>query len=259
MTKEQLRQEIAVLTSGEDPPSTWSKTELKCRLAVLREENGMTVSGRGQSKTPLQQAISKLNTASKNKSNLRKHLREAMGISVDDNETMLQMQKKGVAYLYENVMVVDGDVVGFGRHAALTYLEVVTEYPRYTAWVKQTAREEKECCPQLRRLATWIEQTENGKSVTTTKSVPALQEPPPEVSSSASQGTSRRIPPRPERHNSQPKSAEDTKVMSQLLETMKEIKEEVAELRGERPRKKEKDGNESSKDSLQTSFQMVKD
>ena len=142
LTKDQLRQEIVNL--GEQPPTSLTKMELKCRLLELREVTGLDRMGRKEpSKTPLQEAVMNLNKASKIKSNLTQYVREHFMLEVRPTQTVAQIQKMAMDYLYEHTAVSEHDVVNFGRHANLEYQQLRQEYLQYCEWVRNTARKKK--------------------------------------------------------------------------------------------------------------------
>ena len=264
LTKEQMRAEL--LDLGETAPSSWNKTELKCRLMELKEANGNSVGkGKHLDKTPLQQAITKLNRVSKVKANLVKYAQEELMMEVTPNMTVSQIQRAAMNHMYEHVAVNEKDQVGFGRHSELTYQMLYHEYPQYCSWVRTTAREEKECSPQLKRLAMWLEQQvacPAGMNVTVpTMAMPVLKEPGIETSTSERMG---RPPPQisdrqgahgkpmTRTRTSAASSTQDEAVL-QLVEVVKDLKSELEQLRGERPRKKDREAHSPAP----SSFQMV--
>ena len=257
MTKSQLQQEITQL--GETPPSAWTKTELKCRLLELREMSGLDKNGHKPAvKTPLQEAVASLNKASKTKAALVKHVQESYMMEVASTWTITQIQKKAVEHIYEHAALSDEDTVNFGRHANLQYQQVKAEYPQYCEWVRTTSQEDKECCVQLRRLATWLDQQRVPPVDVKKPMGPQLREPVPEISTSekmghpAPQGRKEKVAP----ESRAPSSASSNQEMAvmQLVEVVKDLKDELSLLREERPRKKERDMTlaPSSKDSNQS-------
>ncbi|CAE7246479.1 unnamed protein product [Symbiodinium necroappetens] len=154
---------------------------------------------------------------------------------------------KALDYLYANVESCGRDVVGFGRHASLTYAELVQQYPRYAEWVTTTHKETEETNPRLKRLAGWLmratDVSEPVRRPTTTQdpqrlklkikggylTEPEVETPP--ATTAASSGAS-------------PYPAGQMELMATMMETMKSMQEELKEIRqmgpqnDERPRKK---------------------
>lgn len=151
MTKAELIAEINKL--GETPPSKWSKVELTTRLCQLYEEKGISY-GR-QQKTELRKMVVALNQASRKKADLMEFCTQTVGVHISGNHTIPQMQKLALTRIYEMTTPDASDPVGFGKGASLSYAEI-KEDKQYCHWVIQTSKEGT-CCPQLARLARWLE------------------------------------------------------------------------------------------------------
>ena len=164
---------------GENPPARWTKVELQHRLQELQKERGLNTGTPSKGKTPLQGKIAAINAASRLKSKLAALLQEEMMLEVTSNMTIEQMKMKAMQFAYEHTAVAEGDYVGFGRYASMTYRALKDEYPQYAEWVRTTAKEEKETCVQLRRLAMWLEQ-EAAQPIEEKPSKWTLVEPPEE-------------------------------------------------------------------------------
>ena len=202
---------------GEVPPEKWGITELKVRLAELREERGLNQKNPQQ--TDLQQWVLLLNRASRKKADLQKFNHNQLQLAVAENATIAQLQKQAIERIYQMSKADPTDPVGFGEHSALSYQEILVSQPSYCKWVIQTSSE-GQCCARLTRLATWL-------LVQKDKPVPV----PVPVAMPAKKGNSA----------SSDVSASSTAalvgVMQRMMVKMDEMKEEIDEIRG-RPHKK---------------------
>ncbi|CAE7632197.1 unnamed protein product, partial [Symbiodinium microadriaticum] len=246
MSKVQLR--AAISTFGEIPAESWNMAELRHRLRELMDEQDIEWANPSAKRTtPLQQQITQLNKNKKKKADLVEYLEKVLNLPVSPNETMAQMENRAMNHLYSTVQSTSQDVVGFGRHASLTYAELLRDFPQYAEWVKQTHRETTETNVRLKRLATWLlRATDVSNPVRAETRSPDrmmlkvkggyLQEPEPETSQTGGAISSRQTP----------FPSEQMEMMHGMLETMKQMQNELKEMKEqsagseERPRKKEK-------------------
>ena len=133
------------------------------------------------------------------------------------------------------------DVMGFGCHSKLKYSEVKANYPEHCTWVVTTARE-GQCDPRLRRFAGWLE-----------NNVDQVNRAKEELEARFTE-SEKRVEPAPKKaapkkkmmgySSSSSSQVEDDSVtlsgqqLRSLVETIEGLKEEVASLKEERPRKK---------------------
>ncbi|CAE7649132.1 unnamed protein product [Symbiodinium sp. CCMP2592] len=253
MTKPQLRE--AIETFGEYPAEAWTVAELRHRLLELVEEDEETWAKTAvDDKTPLQQAIQKLNKYKQRKATLQDYTENVLGVEVGPNETMSQIEQKTMNHLYLTTESSGRDIVGFGRHAALTYAEVLQTYPQYAEWVRQTHMETDETNPRLKRFATWllkvldvmkpVESPQKGgvaqRPVLKVKGG-YLYEPEPEAARAAPKAMNRAAS-----STDTPIPTQQMEVMQTMMEALQQMQSEMRELRElqtpseERPRKKEK-------------------
>ncbi|OLP88369.1 hypothetical protein AK812_SmicGene30299 [Symbiodinium microadriaticum] len=249
MTTKQLRD--AISTFGEIPAESWNNSQLKHRLQELmndQEEEWANPASRNRD-TALQQQIKQLNRNKRKKSDLQEYVSKVLGLPVSENETMWQLEVKALDYLYANVESCARDVVGFGRHASLTYGELVQQYPRYAEWVTTTHQETEETNPRLKRLAGWLLRASD---VSEPVGKPRMKQDPqrltlkikggyvtePENETPTSTAAASSV--------AAPYPAGQMELMATMMETMKGMQEELKELRqmgpnmDERPRKKDK-------------------
>ena len=215
----------AIQELGEEPPSSWGVTELRCRLLQMEEAQGIT---KKDKKTPLQRLVIQMNVASKKKENLQAFARQEMGLTITTNETVAQLQRQCMEKIYYLAPADAQDPVGFGEHSSLTYAEIKTMQPQYCQWVKTTAQEGTHC-QRLGRLAAWLNQPEQQINKINTKG-PMTTKTPSQKSVSA--------------HSSSSATSvalqQTQEMMGTMVEVMKGIKEELSALKEERPHKKDK-------------------
>eukprot|EP00435_Cladocopium_sp_Y103_P053596 s94_g17.t1 len=236
LSQKELRAEIQRL--GEDPPPKWTKAELQHRLDELYVEKDVTPPGR-KPKTALRQQVIALNANSKNKRLLQTWCQVSLGMPITGNETIPQLQKAAMTRIYQETTPDGQDPVGFGKAAAMTYQEIAADH-QYCHWVKQTAAEGG-CSVQLSRLAKWlVAQESRGSNQVDAKMMAQNNEPapmkPPQMSPegvdcSASQASM---------------SSTAMQLIFQLTEAVKDLKEEVTDLRQEQPRRPRKKESENS-------------
>ena len=225
----------AIQEFRETPPSTWTLTELKMRLDQLRAEHGITKQNKG--KTDLRQWVIQLNVASKKKANLQEFCKK-LDLPLTHNETIAQLQKRAMAKIYDVSQPDPADPVGFGKAASLTYEEVKQDV-NYCKWVVQTW-EEGSTCPQLGRLARWLKEG----PIPVKQEEDALMKNPEPKLTALSQATLAKKEEDAHSTTSHASSQALLEAMATVMGTMKDIKEELSDLRQQRSRKKvESDGS----------------
>ncbi|CAE7501028.1 unnamed protein product [Symbiodinium necroappetens] len=218
LPKEEMLRMLAEI--GEHVPDNWTKTQIRHRLEGVYQARGLDVDAAfKKQKTPLRSKIVQLNTASRKKAELVKLLQEEFMMEVNPLQTVKQLQAKGLDYIYENTAC---------------------------------SPEEKECSIHLRRLAMWLEQEKiQPIQVDMGTIAGGLKEPPPEEPRSSTAAT---LPPKAKaspkksgyktRVEAAASSAASevsikTEVLQDLVHSVAALREEVATLKEERPRKKE--------------------
>ena len=234
MNKAELRAEL--LRLGEEPPASWTMPELRQRMEALHAEHGLEAPS-SKKKTELRQAVIALNAHSKKKSELQTWCKQTLGMPVNGNETINQLQKAAMLRIYESTDPSSQDPVGFGKGASLTYQEIAADR-QYCDWVIKTAAEGSSCV-QLQRLAAWLnkkpeanvqkdvkmktQSLEPELNVTKTETKKATKKSPSVATSSQASMTSSAL-----------------QLLTQLTETVQDLKEEVQELRQDQPRRARK-------------------
>ena len=250
-TKEEMIKMLAEV--GEHVPDNWTKPQIRHRLEGVYQARGLDVDAAfKKQKTPLRSKIIQLNTASRKKAELVKLLQEEFMMEVNPHQTVKQLQAKGLDYIYENTACSPEDQVSFGRHAQMTYAELRSSYPQYCDWVMKTSREEKECSIHLRRLAMWLEQEKMQPIQVDMGTIAGgLKEPPPEeprASTAATLPPKAKASPKKSGYKTRVEAAASsaasdvsikTEVLQDLVHSVAALREEVATLKEERPRKKE--------------------
>ncbi len=152
MTKEMLVQKIQ--EHGEEPPSSWKKTQLRARLEELKEEKGTNTVDQLKSMTVA------LNKAARKKSWLQEHVRDILQVPLTMNETIPQLLAKANKAIMEQVPPTGRDVMGFGKYAEMSYLEVRMHHPDYVQWCLKTEAEE-DVNWRMQRFLKWIRQPDS--------------------------------------------------------------------------------------------------
>ena len=118
----------------------WTKAEILTRIHELQEARGIDPWTRqGKQKTPLREQIAQLNKNKKNKAALVGYATSEIGIMLNGNETMEQIEYRAIKEIYRATPATKDDPVGFGRHAQLTYGELRNQQASYAQWVKKRA------------------------------------------------------------------------------------------------------------------------
>ena len=180
-----------------------------------------------------------MNTNSKTKKLLQMWCQNTLGMPISGNETIPQLQRAAMTRIYQETTPDAQDPVGFGKAASMTYQEIATDQ-QYCNWVKTTAAEGG-CSVQLSRLAKWLVTQETQPTRTMDVKMNYLQPeplplksknlPPPATECSASQSSM---------------SSSTMQILCQLTEAVKDLKEEVADLRQDQLRRTRKKDSEIS-------------
>ena len=214
----------AIRDLGENPPNSWNVAELKVRLTELEENKGI-YRHRGKTQTPLQLWMIRLNEAKKNKATLQMFTKETLGVPITGNEVMDELTRKCVEKIYVVSKPDGSDGMGFGRHSSKSYMEVQKTDPGYVAWAQKTVAE-GETCVRLARFVKWIEMEKHPEHMDTYATVP-----PPLASKVKKEETEA--------------ASSSEQLQNQLLQQMTaallEVKEELNNLKEERPHKQRSD------------------
>ena len=234
--KADLVQTLAAL--GEQAPPSWTVMEIKNRIHELQEAQGTPPRGKKQ-KAPLAEQMTRLNVASRRKGNLADYMKQELDMHVNPNDTVAQMQRQAIKKIYMTTTASGTDPVGFGDHSALSYQEVQISHPQYCHWVVQTSQEEDHSY-MLGRLAQWLILQK------TAPPAPKWEKPAAKAKISAKQPTP--YPSTPAASN------EGThEMMAKMMDMVSQLKEEVENLKQERPRKKA----DTEKTESVNSFKLV--
>ncbi|CAL1156524.1 unnamed protein product [Cladocopium goreaui] len=208
--------EELLMTFGETAPKQWSIMEIESRLLELKEANGM-ITQKGKVRPPMRHAMIELNKASKKKSDLVDYVNNKLMVKTRGTETIQELQRLGTKKIYQTTAASPEDPVGFGEHCSLQYHELLAQHPQYASWVVKTATE-GECDYRLARLANWLQS-------------PEAQHPMPTYKQTSSGY----------KNTSTPASGSNGKtenMMMQMMQMMHALKEDVDNLKAERPHKK---------------------
>ena len=137
---------------------------MRQRLLELQEWDEATLSPEKQM-TSTKKMFQGLRRAAKKKADLVTYCVDHLRLELTGNETIGQLETKGVKKIYEICEPEAEDCVGFGKYSNLVYRDILEDYPEYGDWVKMTARENTngENDPRLYRLAKWLEANKKAK------------------------------------------------------------------------------------------------
>eukprot|EP00435_Cladocopium_sp_Y103_P020842 s2606_g5.t1 len=215
-TRKELAEEL-LETFGENAPRQWTVMELESRLRELKESHGMAIH-KGKVHSPMRHAMIELNKASKKKADLVDYVNNKLMVKTRGNETIADLQMIATKKIYMTTAPSGEDPVGFGEHCSLQYHELKANHQRYAKWVIATAAE-GDCDYRLARLATWLQSPESMQPT-----------PMPKQTSKGYKNTST--------EGNNPAPGPSDHVMMQMMQMMQSLKEEVDNLKAERPHKK---------------------
>ena len=252
MKKPELVQALKDL--GETPPKEWTVLELHGRLSELRQEKGLPELETKKSRTPLRQMMVDLNKAQRLKADLVKYVSGTLRVPLTGNETVKALMQKGMEAVYQQAPASPQDPIGFGKHASMTYEELWQTQPSYAQWVMDTSWENEGSCPRLHRLANWLEERKKMIDIATPRKAAAssgkvpIEKTKPKGMIEPSKTSSGYVEP------SQSSDPETMKILQTLASTVVELKEDMAVLKGEPPRKGQKS---TSSEPTEHSFEVM--
>lgn len=123
--------------AGVQPPASWTITQLKAHWEEIQEQTTTP------SQMTLQEHLQNLKRASRKKGDLTEFL-EKEGMTINGNQTISTMFRAGEQLITEKYEPQSTELVGFGKHANMTFLEVKVQCPDYVQWVMDTDSESKE-------------------------------------------------------------------------------------------------------------------
>ena len=250
MTKSEILAELGRL--GELPPKQWTKVECLTRMEELRVERGLHPNPRSKNATPLRKMMLQLNQASTKKDKLIDHCKE-LGVPVSRDDTIPTLQKKCLRMIYDKAESSAEDPVGFGMHAARTYLEIQVHEKQYAEWVIQTYQE-GQCDPRLARLATWLLKQKNIPNEKIEESTMIKQEPGASSSAYTAEEMAhmgykmKHVPPSKGEPSvkswtsgscTSSQMAQQNEALRMLVESVQDLKEEIKDMKeGKEPARK---------------------
>ena len=126
LSREELRLALAQL--GEQPPSSWTKVELRLRLEqVSGEDMSQKVKNKPADRSPYEILVAQLNASSKNKRTLIRFCENELRMTNLDSWSIPRIQHEAMKEIYQHAEAHPSDLVGFGAHAALTYRQIHRE------------------------------------------------------------------------------------------------------------------------------------
>ena len=257
-TREELR--LTLKQMGEETPKSWTKTDIQFRIEELQKLHGETPS-KGDDKTSLEQWCKELRRAARKKATLVEFCTEELGMSLTGNEVMSKMEMKAMEVIMRRCPAEAQDLVGFGKHSEERYQTIRDKFADYAKWVVTTWKESGNdgVDPRLARLASWLEEqgrtTEDRGHVAKTKAEGYLTKDMIKTKEDAETASSSQT--KPNNKGATASASQLEKQMAMMADTMELMRRELAEMKGERPRKTQ--GRVETEDEAMTedSFRMV--
>ena len=219
---------------GEEAPDGWTKLEVKQRIAEIAENNP-SLAAVPSGKTDLEAWMSRLNKASRKKNELRTFCEKDLNLVIGDSDTIAVTQRKATSKIMEVSEPQGTDYVGFGKLSTKTYSEAYHYDRSYCEWVKTTYKE-GDCCPRLARFGRWLDTLEETKT-----DPPLVHVVRPKSRASKGQVKTATAIPEPSASSSSaaPSAAMEAQnnLLLQMANTIKDLQEEMSQIRAERPRK----------------------
>ena len=257
-TCEELRLTLKQL--GEETPKSWTKTDIQFRIEELQKLRGEDPD-KTDGKTTLEQWCKELRRAARKKADLVEFCTEELGMSLTGNEVMSKMEMKAMEVIMRRCPAEAQDLVGFGKHSEERYQTIRDKFADYARWVVTTWKESGNdgVDPRLARLASWLEEqgqaTEDHGRMKKTMAEGYLTKDMIKTKEDTETASSSQTKPKPKATTASTSQLE--KQMATMADTMEMMRRELAEMKGERPRKTQ--GRAETEDEAMTddSFRMV--
>ena len=190
-----------------------------------------------------------MNQASRRKGDLQAFAQSELGLTINHNETVVQLQKACLTKIYMITEPSSEDPVAFGAHSNLNYGQVLQQEPQYCSWVATTAQE-GQCDYRLARLARWLEmekQPETNKPPNKKEEIkvtPNIEK----VKSGYKTATKTEIQTLPASSAASEVSATSSQLeatqqmMAQMANLLKDLKEDVDAIKESRPHEEREEG-----------------
>ncbi|CAE7455783.1 RE1 [Symbiodinium sp. CCMP2592] len=256
MTKEQLRAHLFE-NYHEHAYVKWTKVEIKQRILELQGDDIENLR-RGPALTATQTAVAEVRRAAKKKASLVQLCQEKYHMEVGRNDTIAILEAKVMKQIYENTEPEPEDIIGFGKNSALQYRDMLSaEHNNYATWVTTMARENlvSGCDPRLYRLARWL----NTHMSKTTMANPKAMVPAAKKVTMGYRKYDGQMPaPSEASSGSGHQETQDQKIDA-LAEVLRDLKDEIRELKGEKARKQRTSEATDSEmpDESDTSFYKI--
>ncbi|CAE7335331.1 unnamed protein product [Symbiodinium microadriaticum] len=242
MNKTQLLEEIEKLGGVATLESR--RLELQNQLQSLMEENQVTsLRSRADNMSEYQKMTREMNRAGAKKSGLIDYMTKTLRLNPNPNHTVVQLRKVALEKIYLMTTAEGSDPVGFGKFASLSYSELQATEKEYITWVRQTAREGG-CCPQLSRLAQWLEENPEDKIKKGTSKTKGYPPTTPKKTMMSSSAGSHSEPP------SEGASSVSTQVLQQLVGALQGLQQDVHELKAERRQSRPRKENHADEEMI---------
>ena len=225
LKKSELRQELEKL--GERPPTNWTKIQLKYRLEELTGQD-MSVSSKSRNKKVSEMSVwvKELNkNKEKRKTEFISWCERELAMTNLDSYTKARIEMEAMKKIMTLSEPDGSDPVSFGKYGPQTYAETARIDPSYCRWVVHTAKTNAaDADPRLIRFSRWLNDQDQREMVPAENPVTTkypLQEPKTVTMTTTTT-------------TSTASSSGYQQQMSQLVETVAALRDEVAALQSRR-------------------------
>ena len=253
MKKPELVQALKDL--GETPPKEWTVLELHGRLSELRQEKGLPELETKKSRTPLRQMMVDLNKAQRLKADLVKYVSGTLRVPLTGNETVKVLMQKGMEAVYQQAPASPQDPPSDSESMPACATRSCGRHSHLLCPVGDGhLLGERGFSPRLHRLANWLEERKKVIDIATPRKAAAssgkmpTEKTKPKGMIEPSKTSSGYVEP------SQSSDPETMKILQMLASTVVELKEDMAVLKGEPPRKGQKS---TSSEPTEHSFEVM--
>ncbi|CAE7797952.1 unnamed protein product, partial [Symbiodinium sp. CCMP2456] len=218
---------------GEESPENWNRMEIKQRIQEITEEMPALATAVAH-KTPLETKMAQLSKSSRKKSTLREYLENELHLEVSDMDTIAAMQRKASNKILQECPVHGADAMGFGKYSQLSYQETYLKDTDYCKWAQATVAEGPSSIRLERFVRRLAKAEEDGGPKHPMNSSPMVAPRPKSrgykapTSGSASSSAASKAPPMADPRD---------ELIMKMTTALQDLKEEVDQLRAERPRK----------------------
>ena len=125
---------------GETAPVKWTREQILLRIQEIEEET--KVAPKDTKVTDEVQELRRaLNKAARKKSDLQAFCTQQLGLELTMNETIEKLKVKAESVLAQKAPPRGDELMGFGKHAGLSFGQVMMNHHDYVSWAVQSYHE----------------------------------------------------------------------------------------------------------------------